>query len=115
MTSVKRITVPSARSLAYLDWLLAECTAEGTDPRAMIEADALDFLAEHLTTTLQIAVHLTRAFEEGFRFGRKPITRDVVAATLSPQFDDLEPRLTRSLLRLQAATAGRFRKGSFWH
>jgi len=80
----------------YLDWLLRQCAAEDVDSHAMIEADALDFLAEHLTTPLQLAEHLTRAFDEGFRLGQKPITRDVVAATLSPQFDDLEPRLTRN-------------------
>ena len=28
-------------------------------------------------------------------FGEKPITTDIVAATLAPDFDDLEPRLTR--------------------
>ena len=42
-----------------------------------------------------LAEHLNRAFEAGFRMGQKPITADIVAATLAPDFDDLEPRLTR--------------------
>ncbi len=54
-----------------------------------------DVLAARLTTPSQIREHLGRAFEEGFRLGRKPIGPDVVAATLAPDFDDLEPRLTR--------------------
>ena len=31
----------------------------------------------------------------GFRTGQKPITPELVSATLAPDFDDLEPRLTR--------------------
>ena len=52
-------------------------------------------MAMRLSTPLQFAEHLNRAFEAGFRMGQKPITADIVAATLAPDFDDLEPRLTR--------------------
>ena len=52
-------------------------------------------MALRLSTPLQFAEHLNRAFEAGLRFGEKPITADIVAATLAPDFDDLEPRLTR--------------------
>src|SRR5947208_873609 len=38
---------------------------------------------------------LTRAFEEWFRVGEKPVTAEVVEAVLSRQLDELEPRLTR--------------------
>ncbi len=48
-----------------------------------------------LSTPLRFAEHLNRAFEAGFRIGQKPITADIVTATLAPDFDDLEPRLTR--------------------
>lgn len=80
---------------AYLDWLLGECAARGAKVDDMITPDALDILAARLTTPLQICEHLSRAFEEGFRLGQKPIGPDIVAATLAPDFDDLEPRLTR--------------------
>lgn len=80
---------------AYLDWLLKACTVEGTDIDQMIEPAALDLLATRLSTPLQIAEHLSRAFEEGFRLGEKPITAEIVTATLAPDFDALEPRLTR--------------------
>ena len=79
----------------YLDWLLGECAAKGAKVEAMMAPDALDLLAARLATPLQIGEHLTRAFEEGFRLGQKPVTADIVAATLAPDFDALEPRLTR--------------------
>ena len=78
---------------AYLDWLLGECAEDGVD--TLIEPAALDLMAMRLSAPLQFAEHLNRAFEAGFRMGQKPITADIVAATLAPDFDDLEPRLTR--------------------
>ena len=80
---------------AYLDWMLGECTGDDVDIDALIEPAALDLMALRLTTPLQFAEHLNRAFEAGIRMGQKPITADIAAATLAPDFDDLEPRLTR--------------------
>ena len=80
---------------AYLDWLLGECTEVDTDAGARIEPAALDVMAMRLNTPLQFAEHLNRAFEAGFRTGQKPVTAEIVTATLAPDFDDLEPRLTR--------------------
>ena len=80
---------------AYLDWLLGECAEDGVEVDTLIEPAALDLMAMRLSTPLQFAEHLNRAFEAGFRMGQKPITADIVAATLAPDFDDLEPRLTR--------------------
>lgn len=51
--------------------------------------------AMRLNMTLQFVEHLNRAFEAGFRTGQKPVTAEIVAATPAPDFDDLEPRLTR--------------------
>jgi len=80
---------------AYLDWLLGECLAEDVESDAVIETAALDLMAQRLRTPLQFAEHLSRAFEAGLCTGQKPVTADIVEATLSPDFDDLEPRLTR--------------------
>lgn len=80
---------------AYLDWLLAECTEADSDVADLIEPAALDMMAMRLNTPLQFAEHLGRAFEAGFRTGQKPVTAEIVTATLAPDFDDLEPRLTR--------------------
>ena len=56
---------------------------------------AVDLLARRLTTPLQIEQYLTRALEEGFRVGERPITPQLVETILSPQLDELEPRLRR--------------------
>ncbi|MYF77397.1 MAG: hypothetical protein F4174_08765 [Acidobacteria bacterium] len=80
---------------AYLDWLLGECIADDVESDAVIEPAALDLMAQRLRTPLQFAEHLNRAFEAGLCTGQKPVTADIVEATLSPDFDDLEPRLTR--------------------
>ena len=61
----------------------------------MIETAALDLMARRPRTPLRFAERLSRAFEAGLRTGRKPVTADIVEATPSPDFDDLEPRLTR--------------------
>jgi type II secretory pathway predicted ATPase ExeA len=80
---------------AYLDWLMKTCVEDGADIDGVIAPAALDVLAERLNTPLQMAEHLDRAFEAGFQCGEKPISADLVASTLAPDFNDLEPRLTR--------------------
>jgi len=80
---------------AYLDWLLETCTEKGAAIEGIIAPAALDVLAARLNTPLQIAEHLDRSFEAGFRCGEKLIGADIVASTLAPDFDDLEPRLVR--------------------
>ena len=86
---------PESSSGQALDWLLGECAETDTDVDALIEPAALDAMAMRLNTPLQFAEHLNRAFEAGFRTGQKPVTAEIVTATLAPDFDDLEPRLTR--------------------
>src|SRR3546814_7454645 len=41
-------------------------------------------------------MHLTLAFEQGFRFAAKPVTAEIVEQVLSRAIDDLEPTLTRN-------------------
>jgi hypothetical protein len=41
-------------------------------------------------------MHLTLAFEQGFRFAAKPVTVEIVEQVLSRAIDDLEPTLTRN-------------------
>ena len=80
---------------AYLDWLFGECTEAGVDIDTLIEPAALGLMALRLATPLQFAEHLNRAFEAGFRTGQKPVTAQIAAMTLAPDFDDIEPRVTR--------------------
>ena len=95
-----RTTIVSLRGIAgqqrpYINWLLERCVAEGVLAGDIITEAAVELLAARLGTPLQIEQYLTRALEEGWRVGEKPITAQLVETLLSPQLDDLEPRLRR--------------------
>jgi hypothetical protein len=80
---------------SYLDWLISAALAKGVKAENIIAPDALDLMAERLSTPLQFAEHLTRAFTEAFHLGTKPVTREIVEETLSLGFDDLDARFAR--------------------
>lgn len=96
----------------YIAWLLKACAVEGTSPADIVEDAALDLLAQRLTTPLQIEQYLTRALEEGFRVGERPITPQLIETILSPQLDEPGPRLrrhgydVRAIAELTGARAG---------
>jgi type II secretory pathway predicted ATPase ExeA len=79
---------------AYITWLLEQCTQE-QPLEELITDEAMELLVERLATPLQIEYYLSRAFEEGYRAGQKPITPEVIHMALVNDLDDLEPRLTR--------------------
>jgi type II secretory pathway predicted ATPase ExeA len=55
----------------YVAWLLGACAAEGVNIGDLMDEDAIDLIAERLRTPLQVEMHLTLAFEQGFRLGTK--------------------------------------------
>ena len=79
----------------YLAWIINDCTDEKVKTADLIETQAMDFLTERLATPLQVEQHLTRALEEAFKVGVKPVNVDLLEHTLSKRIDDLEPRLIR--------------------
>ena len=80
---------------AFLDWLLGQCLEEGVKPSDILEDAAQEFLAERLSTPLQFAEHLNRAFTDAYRMGANQVTRDIVVETISVGFDDLDAELAR--------------------
>ncbi|SOE54039.1 hypothetical protein SAMN05446635_0645 [Burkholderia sp. OK233] len=62
----------------------------------MITDAAAALLCDRLTTPLQFELYVTRAFEEGFRVGQKPVDVDTINDILAPDLDGLEARLTRN-------------------
>ena len=52
-------------------------------------------MAERLSTPLQFAEHLNRAFTEAFHLGTQLVTLEIVKETLALGFDDLDARLAR--------------------
>ncbi|MTH95271.1 AAA family ATPase [Roseibium sp. RKSG952] len=79
----------------FIGWLLSQCLAEGKDPALVMEETAQDFLAERLTTPLQIFEHLDRSFTDTYRLGGEQVTRDIVEETIAAGFDDLDAKLAR--------------------
>src|SRR3546814_15313373 len=61
----------------YVAWLLGACAAEGVKVADLMNEDAIDLIAERLRTPLQIEMHLTLAFEQGFLLDAKPVTAEI--------------------------------------
>ena len=79
-----------------LGWLVKTCAQDGVKTVDLMDADAIELLAERLRTALQIEMHLTLAFEHAFRLGEKRVSVEVVEQVLSRAIDELEPTLTRN-------------------
>jgi hypothetical protein len=78
----------------YIQWLLSECTTEGTPQSELLEDEAIDLLAARLRTPLQIEQHLSLAFEEAHRLGEKTVTTAVVEAILSNGSSERKKEIT---------------------
>lgn len=61
-----------------------------------------EYLAERLSTPLQFAEHLNRAFTDAYRMGTDQVTRAIVEETIWVGFDDLDARLSRIGYSLKA-------------
>lgn len=79
----------------FISWLLGQCLEDGVEPSSIFEDAAQEYLADKLSTPLQFAEHLNRAFADAYRMGADQITRDIVSETISGGFDDLDARLAR--------------------
>jgi type II secretory pathway predicted ATPase ExeA len=79
----------------YLKWLLAQSVAPKTKIENVITDDAVAMLSEKLSTPLQFEYYLTRALEEAYKVGQKPIGADMIENVLAKDINGLEPRLTR--------------------
>ena len=64
-------------------------------PETLLAGEAIDLLAERLSTPLQIGHYLTLAFEEAFHIGQKPVTAEFVNRVLAISLNDPEPHLIR--------------------
>ena len=80
----------------FIGWLLKACAQDGVKPADLMDADAIELLAERLRTALQIEMHMTLAFEHAFRLGERRVSAEVIEQVLSRAIDELEPILTRN-------------------
>jgi type II secretory pathway predicted ATPase ExeA len=79
----------------YIQWLLTQCVASGTDINNILSPEALDILSSRLKTPLQIQQHMQVAIEDAYKLGDKSVTGALIEDILSKHIDDLEPRLKR--------------------
>ena len=79
----------------YLKWVLTQSLAPKTKIEGVITDDAVAMLSEKLSTPLQFEYYLTRALEEAYKVGQKPVSADMIENVLAKDINALEPRLTR--------------------
>jgi type II secretory pathway predicted ATPase ExeA len=79
----------------YLAWLLEQCTRPKVKPDELLTEQALERLAECLTTPLQIEHYLILALEQAYHFGEKPVTPEIIETVMAPDLNALVPTLTR--------------------
>jgi len=94
-TSIFTLDGIQGKKSEYIKWLLEKCLKKGTKQTDVFTDDALDQLAERLTTPLQIEQHLRLAFEEAYRIGQKPVETEIIDLILAKDINDMEPILTR--------------------
>jgi type II secretory pathway predicted ATPase ExeA len=80
----------------YIEWLLKVCTKAGVKAKDVIEEEAIDLLAERLTTPLEIESNLTRALESAHLIGEKPVSTRVIDSVVPAPVSDLEATLMRN-------------------
>jgi hypothetical protein len=75
--------------------LLVQSVSPKTKIESVITDDAVVMLSEKLSTPLQFEYYLTRALEEAYKVGQKPVGADMIENVLAKDINGLEPRLTR--------------------
>jgi type II secretory pathway predicted ATPase ExeA len=86
----------------YGAWLFKQCSRKDVKLADIITGEAMSLLVTSLVTPLQINHYLTRALEQAYLSGTKPITVEVIESILVPDLDGIEAKLARSGYNLQA-------------
>ncbi len=79
----------------YIEWLLTQAALDKVQPTDILASETITYLAERLSTPLQIEQYLTLAMNEAYQLGVKPITTEVMETVLAIGLDELEPNLIR--------------------
>src|SRR6516165_6824375 len=75
--------------------MICMAVAPKTKIENVMTEDAVAMLSEKLSTPLQFEYYLTRALEEAYKVGQKPVEADMIENVLAKDINGLEPRLTR--------------------
>ncbi len=79
----------------YIRHVVSNCAMEGVKVADIIDDEAIEYLAEKLSTPLQIEQHLSKGLVEAFTAGIKPVNKETLEVTLSSHINDPEPTLIR--------------------
>lgn len=79
----------------YIQWILTQAAKDQVQPTDLLASETISFLAERLSTPLQIEQYLTLALNEAYEVGQKPITAEFMETVLAIGFDDFEANLIR--------------------
>ncbi len=71
------------------------CTDNNIEAKDIIDDKAMEYLAERLSTPLQVEQHLSAALEAAYTAGIKPINTELLEETMSKRIGELEPTLIR--------------------
>jgi hypothetical protein len=94
-TSWRKRKTQTTAQIAIVRPVLVQSVAPKTKIESVITDDAVAMLGEKLSTPLQFEYYLTRALEEAYKVGQKPVGADMIENVLAKDINGLEPRLTR--------------------
>lgn len=105
----------------YIQWLFKQCFEGKTKIDTIIQPEALSYLAEHLSTPLQINQYLGIVLAESYRVGVQPITAELITSVLAVDLNGPEAQLIRQgydvralaeVLDIKASEVRNFIKGN---
>lgn len=94
-TIIFELNTLGVNSAKFIEWLFSNCSKDKIKPHDIMTKEAIELFADRLITPLQITHYLMRALEKGFQLGEKPITLETARSVLSPDLNELEPKLIR--------------------
>lgn len=86
----------------YVKWLFKQCCRKDIKLVDIISIEAMELLVNSLVTPLQINHYLTKALEQAYLSGTKPITPEVIESILVPDLNGIAAKLARNGYNLQA-------------
>ncbi len=104
----------------YINWLFKQCFQGKIKMETIIQPEAVECLADRLTTPLQMNQYLSLAMTEGYKAGVQPITEELVKSILAYDLNCAEAQLVRQgydikaladALDIKAKEARNFLKG----
>lgn len=79
----------------YINWLLTACLRKDVSRDKVFSPEAIDVMANRLSTPLQINNYAMNALERAHQIGCKTVTGELMEMVISPDFEGIEARAQR--------------------